>query len=45
MEMVDKETIHIADSKKDELHLILDPDRLDEWFISHQGYDKVEYYI
>jgi len=31
---------HISDLKKDELHL-LHPDRLDGWFISHQGGDKV----
>ena len=32
--------IHISDLTKDELHL-LHPDRLNGWYISHQGEDKV----
>jgi len=36
--------VHISDLTNDEFHL-LHPDRLDGWYISHQGDDKVWYYV
>ena len=34
------EIINIADFEKDELYLLY-PGSLNEWYIYHQGYDKV----